>query len=122
MLGGKNYYLNELSKIIEAEEKGVVTVAVKNLDEIYENLRFFLHIEEQIRAKLMNSLGQAKLKEHYPYHPRLYSAWSRFTSFVNYSNTKYDTIKLAELGFYNKTDMLQDLAYFEHPNITIPLA
>lgn len=92
MLGGKNYYLNELSKIIEAEEKGVVTVAVKNLDEIYENLRFFLHIEEQIRAKLMNSLGQAKLNEHYPYHPRLYSAWSRFTSFVNYSNTKYDTI------------------------------
>jgi len=89
-----------------------VTVPLKNLDEIYRHLRALLHLEEQIRAKLMNNLGQTKLNLNYPYHPRLYSAWSRFASFVNYSNTKYNTVKLAELGFYNKTDMLQDLAYF----------
>lgn len=63
----------------------------------------------------MNSANIAKLGENYSYHPRLYSAWSRLASFINYGNTKYNTIKLAELGFYNKSDMLQDLAFYEHP-------
>ena len=46
------------------------------------------------------------------YHPRLYSAFERLGSFLNYGNTKFETKKLAELGFFNKSDMLQDLSYF----------
>lgn len=107
----KNYWLNELSKVIVAEESGEAT-DVQNLDIIYEGLQSALHLEEQIRAKLMNSSGIAKLNENYSYHPRLYSAWSRLASFINYGNTKYNAIELAELGFYNKSDMLQDLAYY----------
>jgi hypothetical protein len=43
----------------------------------------------------MNNAGVAKLAEYFPYHPRLYSAWSRLASFINYGNTKYSTITLA---------------------------
>lgn len=70
----------------------------------------------------MNTAGLAKLNEHFPYHPRLYSAWSRLASFINYGNTKFNAIKLAEAGFYNKSDMLQDLAFYETPEIPIPVA
>ena len=117
----KNYWLNELSKVIAAEESGEAA-GVQNLDIIYEGLQNALHLEEQIRAKLMNSSGIAKLNETYSYHPRLYSAWSRLASFINYGNTKYSSLQLAELGFYNKTDMLQDLAFYENPDVPIPVA
>lgn len=117
----KNYWLNELNKVIVGEENGEA-VGVQNLDIIYERLQIALHLEEQVRAKLMNSSAIAKLAETYSYHPRLYSAWSRLASFINYGNTKYNSIELAELGFYNKTDMLQDLAFYEHPDVPIPIA
>lgn len=71
---------------------------------------------------MMNNAGLAKLAEYFPYHPRLYSAWSRLASFINYSNTKFKTIALAEAGFYNKSDMLQDLAFYEHPELPIPVS
>lgn len=35
---------------------------------------------------------------------------------MNYGNTKFDRIKLAECGFYNKFDTLQQLAHYESPN------
>jgi hypothetical protein len=62
------------------------------------------------------------LNEKLCYHPRLYSAINRLTSFINYGITKYQTRTLAELGFYNKSDLLQDVAYFECPDIPIPAA
>lgn len=49
-------------------------------------------------------------------HPRLYSAFARLSSFLNYGNSKFSTVKLAELGFYNRSDMLQDLSYVELPD------
>jgi hypothetical protein len=77
-------------------------------------------LEEQLRAKAMsNSSLSSKLNEYFGYHPRLYSAFSRLASFVNYGNTKHDIRKLAELGFYNKSDMLQDIAHFEFPDMPI---
>jgi hypothetical protein len=60
----------------------------------------------------MNTEGIDKLNQNYPFHPRLYSAFNRLASFVNYNTSKYDTIKLAELGFYNKSDSLQDIAFY----------
>jgi len=36
---------------------------------------------------------------------------SRLVSFFNYGNTKYDVAKLAAAGFYNRSDMLQDMVY-----------
>ena len=62
------------------------------------------------------------LNEKLGHHPRLYSAINRLTSFVNYGVTKFSTRVLAELGFYNKSDCLQDLAFFEYPDIPIPVA
>lgn len=47
---------------------------------------------------------------------------NRLCSFINYGNTKYNVFKLADLGFFNKTDMLQDLAYVESPQVEIPTA
>ena len=38
---------------------------------------------------------------------------NRLTSFLNYGNTRFDIFKLAELGFVNKADMLQDIGYYE---------
>jgi hypothetical protein len=58
----------------------------------------------------------------YDYHPRVYNALNRLCSFLNYGNTKFDVFKLADLGFFNKTDMLQDLAYVESPHVAIPTA
>ncbi len=52
----------------------------------------------------------------------MYNAMNRLCSFVNYGNTKHDVFKLADLGFFNKTDMLQDLAYVESPHVGIPTA
>jgi hypothetical protein len=43
-------------------------------------------------------------------------------SFINYGNTKFDVVKLAEAGFYNKSDMLQDIAFYEFPEVPIPAA
>lgn len=63
----------------------------------------------------MNTGGLKKLYEHFSYHPRLYSAFNRLASFVNYGITKFNTVLLAELGFYNKSDMLQDLSFYEYP-------
>lgn len=80
-----------------------------------------LNLEEQLRAKLSNSSTVSILNEKLGYHPRLYSAINRLTSFINYGVTKHNTTKLAELGFYNRSDMLQDLAYFEYPEIPIPV-
>ena len=60
----------------------------------------------------MNHEGLSKLNAHYPYHPRLYSAFNRLASFINYNTSRYDTIQLAELGFYNKSDALQDIAFY----------
>lgn len=69
------------------------------------------------------SAGSKKLsQEIFKYHPRLYSAFERLGSFLNYGNTKYDPIRLAEAGFYNKSDMLQDLAYCEYPEEPVPNA
>jgi hypothetical protein len=82
-------------------------------------LSFALNLEEQLRAKLSSSESVSLINEKLGYHPRLYSAISRLTSFINYGITKYDVKKLAELGFYNKSDMLQDLAFFESPDIPI---
>jgi hypothetical protein len=70
----------------------------------------------------MSSASISKLGENFSYHPRLYSAWSRLASFINYGSSRYDSVQLAELGFYNKSDMLQDLAFFEFPEIPIPAA
>lgn len=47
---------------------------------------------------------------------------NRLCSFLNYGNTKFDLFKLADLGFFNKTDMLQDIAYIENPQLPIPTA
>lgn len=117
----RNYWLGELSKVIEQEEKNDPAIHTLNLDIIFEKLQFTLHLEEQIRAKLMSSAGAAKLAEYFPYHPRLYSAWSRLASFINYGNTKFNTVALAEAGFYNRSDMLQDLAFYEFPEIPLPV-
>ena len=50
----------------------------------------------------------------------MYTAVQRLSSFLNYGNTRYDVIKLAELGFYNKSDLLQNLSHYEDPDIPIP--
>jgi hypothetical protein len=118
----RNYWLGELSKIIDFEQNKDLSIPVQNLDLVFERLQFTLHLEEQLRAKLMNNGGSAKLAEHFPYHPRLYSAWSRLASFINYGNTKFEIASLAETGFYNRSDMLQDLAFYEYPEIPIPVA
>ena len=52
----------------------------------------------------------------------MYNAVNRLCSFINYGNTKHDVFKLADSGFFNKTDMLQDLAYVESPSVGIPSA
>ena len=78
-----------------------------NLDRIYFRLEFWLHLEEQVRVKLMTSSGKDLLKKYYSFHPRLYSAFNRLASFINYGESKYDTRQLAELGFYNKGDSLK---------------
>lgn len=52
----------------------------------------------------------------------MYNAMNRLCSFINYGNTKHDVKKLADLGFFNKTDMLQDLAYVESPHVGVPTA
>lgn len=75
-----------------------------------------LNIDEQIRCKLLHSGAHELYKELYPNHLRLYTAFYRLSSFVNYGNTKFDRIKLAECGFYNKADTLQQLAHYESPN------
>ena len=85
-------------------------------------MNFALNLEEQLRAKLSHSSTIDLLNEKLGYHPRLYSAVSRLTSFINYGVTKYDTKVLAQLGFFNKSDMLQDLAFFEYPEMPIPAA
>ena len=85
-------------------------------------MSYALNLEEQLRAKLSHSSTIDVLNEKLGYHPRLYSAVNRLTSFINYGVTKYDTRTLAELGFFNKSDMLQDLAFFEYPEIPIPVA
>jgi hypothetical protein len=36
---------------------------------------------------------------------------NRLVSFLNYGNTRFNVFKLAELGFVNKTDMLQNLSF-----------
>lgn len=59
----------------------------------------------------MNDTCFSQYKEMFPDHPRLYSSFQRLSSFLNYGNTKYDVVKLAELGFYNRSDMLQDISY-----------
>ena len=81
-----------------------------------------MNLEEQLRAKLSQESSVNILNQKIGYHPRLYSAINRLTSFINYGITKHNTRTLAELGFYNKSDMLQDLAYFENPDIPIPNA
>jgi hypothetical protein len=108
----RHFWLGELGKIIDFEQSSDPSTPIMNLDLVYQKLQFTLHLEEQLRAKLMNSSGSAKAAEYFPYHPRLYSAWSRLASFINYGNTKYNIISLAEAGFYNKSDMLQDLAFY----------
>ena len=59
---------------------------------------------------------------NFTYHPRLYSALSRLASFYNYGNTKFNILELADAGFYNKSDMFQDLVYFEHSGLPLPTA
>lgn len=64
----------------------------------------------------MNNDCTEAYKKLFKEHPRLYSSISRLASFLNYGNSKYNTVKLAELGFYNRSDMLQDLAFVELPD------
>lgn len=72
--------------------------------------------------KLLTNKNKHKVDELYEYHPRGYNALNRLVSFLNYGDTKFDVLKLAEAGFFNRTDMLQDLAYFENPHMPIPTA
>lgn len=104
------------------EQTGKGKVLEHNLDVIYEKLNFFLNIDEQLRIKLSTNKNKKLLEQLYPYHPRPYSAVNRLCSFLNYGNTKFDPFKLADLGFFNKTDMLQDLAFIENPHTPIPTA
>lgn len=91
-----------------------------NVDTIYEEISQNLNILEQIRARLMNDSCYEGFKKFFPCHPRLYSAFSRLSSFLNYGNSKYNQVRLAEVGFYNRSDMLQDLSYVELPEHEIP--
>jgi hypothetical protein len=118
----KHFWLHQLNIEILAEEETESGMPTYNLDQIYEGLGFALNLEEQLRAKLSTDSTAILLNEKIGYHPRLYSAVSRLASFINYGVTKHNTTTLAELGFYNKSDLLQDLAYFEHPDIPIPSA
>jgi hypothetical protein len=111
----KQFWLHQLHIHIIAEKETESGMPTYNLDEIYSNLRIALHLEEQLRAKLSNEEGVDMLNNALGHHPRLYSAINRLASFINYGVTKYNTKALAEAGFYNKSDCLQDLAYFEHP-------
>lgn len=118
----KHFWLHQLNIEILAEQETESGMSPYNLDEIYEGLSLALNLEEQIRAKLSTEKSVHLLNEKLGYHPRLYSAISRLTSFINFGVTKHNTRTLAELGFYNRSDLLQDLAFFEYPEIPIPNA
>lgn len=92
------------------------------MDTIYEKLNYYLNIDEQLRIKISTNQSKKIVKDLYDYHPRVYNALNRLGSFLNYGNTKFDVFKLADLGFFNKTDMLQDLAFIENPHVPIPTA
>lgn len=70
-----------------------------------------MNIDEQLRLRLSTNKNKALINELYEYHPRGYNSLNRLISFLNYGNSRFDVFKLAELGFYNKSDMLQDLAF-----------
>lgn len=115
------FWLRQLEITIDAfKSKGEPSERPKfNLDEIYSHLDTLLRIDEQLRCRLLNSKAEDIYRELYPNILRLYTALQRLSSFVGYSNTKYSIVKLAELGFYNKTDSLQSLGHYESPSSEI---
>lgn len=112
--------------MIEFEEKGFEPSENYNLrhniDEIYENINLHVNLLEQIRFRLMNKKNSQLYEKLFKYHPRLYSAFNRLCSFYNYGNSKYSIVELADEGFYNKSDMYQDLVYYENPDLPLPTA
>ncbi len=117
-----HYWLDQLQEQYILEQTGKSKVLEHNIDVIYEKLNYYLNIDEQLRIKLLTNKNKELAKSLYDDHPRVYNALNRLCSFLNYGNTKFDVFKLADLGFFNKTDMLQDLAYIENPHVPIPTA
>ena len=58
--GNKNHWLGELNKVLDFENNDP-TIPILNLDIVYQKLQFSLHLEEQLRAKLMSTNGTTKM-------------------------------------------------------------
>lgn len=102
------------------EEESSTEELIENIDDVFTQLGFWLDIDEQLRCQLLDANCSKIYKEHYPNYSRLYTAIQRLSSFLNYGNTRYNVVKLAELGFFNKSDLLQNLSHYEDPLIPIP--
>ena len=115
------YWLNQLQLTASAlsDKPELTTYPEYNLDVIYTELCKGLNLDEQLRCSLLHSSGNSLYREFYPNHLRLYTSIYRLSSFVNYGNTKFNVIKLAENGFYNVADGMQKLAHYESPNTYI---
>lgn len=108
------YWLTQMDKSEKIYNGGssAEDVDVENIDDIFTQLGYWLDIDEQVRCQLLDEKSQKMYKEHYPNYSRLYTAIQRLSSFLNYGNTRYNVVKLAELGFYNKSDLLQNISHY----------
>ena len=115
-----SYLLQQLSSYVELyTSKLVTTDNLDNIDEVYTKLGYWLNLDEQVRCQLLDHKNEKLFSELYPNYSRLYTAFFRLSSFLNYGNSRYDVIQLAELGFYNQSDLLQNLAHYEDPHVPI---
>ena len=94
-------------------------LVLKNLtiNQISQSLQFLLTIDEALFAMTLHEEASEKLKRYWSNHrPRLFSAFGRLGSLLNFPGNKYSLLELAEAGLYNTQDLIYELRHFLEPN------
>jgi hypothetical protein len=92
------------------------------LESVYCNLGTLLRVDEQLLAMTQHEGAEPELLGlFFSKTSRLYSAFSRLSSFLNFpeNQKKFSLIDLAEAGLYNYSDYMYELRHFIDP--TTPL-
>jgi len=97
---------------------GIENMIFKNItfNQILQLLQSLLVLDETLYAMSLHEEASDKLKKYWiSRKPRLFTAFARLGSLLNFPGNKYSLVELAEAGLYNTQDLLFELRHFLEP-------